>query len=128
MPQQIRSPVYDSDVVLLDKLICSLVMLFNLSFCLQSSALGFLLAQKHFTNPLVAVPSAVSVVCMAVIVFLACTCSNLLFLFSANPCIRLFLGILLIHTLSPLQLGGSALAVFWRYRPIPVDDKDDFKE
>ncbi|CAH8376176.1 unnamed protein product [Eruca vesicaria subsp. sativa] len=31
----------------------------------QSSALGFLLAQKHFTNPLVAVPSAVSVVCMA---------------------------------------------------------------
>jgi hypothetical protein len=30
-----------------------------------------LLAQKHFTNPLVAVPSAVSVVCMAVIVFLA---------------------------------------------------------
>lgn len=33
---------------------------------LQSSALGFLLAQRHFTNPLVAVPSAVSVVCMAV--------------------------------------------------------------
>ncbi|CAH2058787.1 unnamed protein product [Thlaspi arvense] len=32
---------------------------------MQSSALGFLLAQKHFTNPLVAVPSAVSVVCMA---------------------------------------------------------------
>lgn len=26
------------------------------------------------------------------------------------------------------QLGGSALAIFWRYRPIPVDDKDDFKE
>ncbi|OAY26648.1 sodium/pyruvate cotransporter BASS2, chloroplastic isoform X2 [Manihot esculenta] len=57
---------------------------------MQSSALGFLLAKKHFTNPLVAVPSAVSVVCMA--------------------------------------LGGSALAVFWRNRPIPVDDKDDFKE
>ncbi|KAH9800404.1 Sodium/pyruvate cotransporter BASS2 [Citrus sinensis] len=57
---------------------------------MQSSALGFLLAQKHFTNPLVAVPSAVSVVCMA--------------------------------------LGGSALAVFWRNQPIPVDDKDDFKE
>ncbi|KAF9662481.1 hypothetical protein SADUNF_Sadunf18G0057600 [Salix dunnii] len=57
---------------------------------MQSSALGFLLAQKHFTNPLVAVPSAVSVVCMA--------------------------------------LGGSGLAVFWRNRPIPVDDKDDFKE
>ncbi|KAJ4708363.1 putative Sodium-bile acid cotransporter [Melia azedarach] len=57
---------------------------------MQSSALGFLLAQKHFTNPLVAVPSAVSVVCMA--------------------------------------LGGSALAVFWRNRPIPVDDKDDFKQ
>ncbi|XP_009387167.2 probable sodium/metabolite cotransporter BASS2, chloroplastic isoform X1 [Musa acuminata AAA Group] len=57
---------------------------------MQSSALGFLLAQKHFTNPLVAVPSAVSVVFMA--------------------------------------LGGSALAVFWRNRPIPVDDKDDFKE
>ncbi|THG19299.1 hypothetical protein TEA_028498 [Camellia sinensis var. sinensis] len=50
---------------------------------MQSSALGFLLAQKHFTNPLVAVPSA---------------------------------------------LGGSALAVFWRNNPIPVDDKDDFKE
>ncbi|CAA7409931.1 unnamed protein product [Spirodela intermedia] len=32
---------------------------------MQSSALGFLLAQKHFTDPLVAVPSAVSVVCMA---------------------------------------------------------------
>lgn len=57
---------------------------------MQSSALGFLLAQRHFTNPLVAVPSAVSVVCMA--------------------------------------LGGSALAVFWRNMPIPVDDKDDFKE
>lgn len=57
---------------------------------MQSSALGFLLAQKHFTNPLVAVPSAVSVVCMA--------------------------------------LGGSALAVFWRNRPIPIDDKDDFME
>ncbi|ERM97056.1 probable sodium/metabolite cotransporter BASS2, chloroplastic [Amborella trichopoda] len=57
---------------------------------MQSSALGFLLAQKHFTNPLVAVPSAVSVVCMA--------------------------------------LGGSALAVFWRNRRIPANDKDDFKE
>ncbi|KAL1813199.1 sodium/pyruvate cotransporter BASS2, chloroplastic isoform X1 [Daucus carota subsp. sativus] len=57
---------------------------------MQSSALGFLLAQKHFTNPLVAVPSAVSVVCMA--------------------------------------LGGSALAVYWRNQPIPIDDKDDFKE
>ncbi|RDX68868.1 Sodium/pyruvate cotransporter BASS2, chloroplastic, partial [Mucuna pruriens] len=57
---------------------------------MQSSALGFFLAQKHFTNPLVAVPSAVSVVCMA--------------------------------------LGGSALSVFWRNRPIPLDDKDDFKE
>lgn len=57
---------------------------------MQSSALGFLLAQKHFTNPLVAVPSAVSVVCMA--------------------------------------LGGSALAVFWRNRGLPADDKDDFKE
>ncbi|XP_043699341.1 sodium/pyruvate cotransporter BASS2, chloroplastic-like [Telopea speciosissima] len=57
---------------------------------MQSSALGFLLAQKHFTDPLVAVPSAVSVVCMA--------------------------------------LGGSALAVFWRNRPTPADDKDDFKE
>ncbi|KAK6248468.1 hypothetical protein QUC31_020033 [Theobroma cacao] len=57
---------------------------------MQSSALGFLLAQKHFTNPLVAVPSAVSVVCMA--------------------------------------LGGSGLAVYWRNSPIPVDDKDDFKE
>ncbi|TQD97109.1 hypothetical protein C1H46_017198 [Malus baccata] len=56
----------------------------------SSSALGFLLAQKHFTNPLVAVPSAVSVVCMA--------------------------------------LGGSALAVFWRNSPIPIDDKDDFQE
>ncbi|KAG4930214.1 hypothetical protein JHK82_047281 [Glycine max] len=57
---------------------------------MQSSAFGFLLAQRHFTNPLVAVPSAVSVVCMA--------------------------------------LGGSALAVFWTNRPIPLDDKDDFKK
>ncbi|KAA3486088.1 sodium/pyruvate cotransporter BASS2, chloroplastic-like isoform X2 [Gossypium australe] len=57
---------------------------------MQSSALGFLLAKKHFTNPLVMVPSAVSVVFMA--------------------------------------LGGSGLAVFWRNRPIPLDDKDDFKE
>eukprot|EP00249_Psilotum_nudum_P007718 c20774_g1_i1 orf=381-1643(-) len=56
---------------------------------MQSSALGFLLAQKHFSNPLVAVPSAVSVVFMA--------------------------------------LGGSALAVFWRNMPIPLDDKDDFE-
>ncbi|XP_009403017.2 probable sodium/metabolite cotransporter BASS2, chloroplastic isoform X2 [Musa acuminata AAA Group] len=57
---------------------------------MQSSTLGFLLAQKHFTNPLVATPSAVSVVFMV--------------------------------------LGGSALAVFWRNKPIPADDKDDFKE
>ncbi|CAO1948510.1 unnamed protein product [Urochloa humidicola] len=57
---------------------------------MQSSALGFLLAQKHFTNPLVAVPSAVSVVAMA--------------------------------------LGGSALAVFWRNKGLPANDKDDFKE
>jgi len=27
-----------------------------------------------------------------------------------------------------MQLGGSALAVFWMNRPIPLDDKDDFKE
>ncbi|URE12751.1 Sodium Bile acid symporter family [Musa troglodytarum] len=47
---------------------------------MQSSALGFLLAQKHFTNPLVAAPSAVSIVCMA--------------------------------------LGGSALAVFRRNKPM----------
>eukprot|EP01023_Acetabularia_acetabulum_P019459 TRINITY_DN1991_c0_g2_i1.p1 TRINITY_DN1991_c0_g2~~TRINITY_DN1991_c0_g2_i1.p1 ORF type:complete len:388 (-),score=70.32 TRINITY_DN1991_c0_g2_i1:926-2089(-) len=33
---------------------------------MQSAALGFVLAQKHFTDPLVAVPSAVSVVFMAV--------------------------------------------------------------
>ncbi|KAL3685399.1 hypothetical protein R1sor_003421 [Riccia sorocarpa] len=32
---------------------------------MQSSALGFLLAQKHFSNPLVAVSSAVSVIAMA---------------------------------------------------------------
>jgi len=32
---------------------------------IQSLALGFLLAQKYFTNPLVSVPSAVSVVFMA---------------------------------------------------------------
>ena len=31
----------------------------------QSAALGFLLAQQHFADPLVAVPSAVSVVFMA---------------------------------------------------------------
>ncbi|XP_064967399.1 probable sodium/metabolite cotransporter BASS2, chloroplastic isoform X2 [Musa acuminata AAA Group] len=57
---------------------------------MQSSTLGFLLAQKHFTNPLVAAPSAVSVVFMV--------------------------------------LGGSALAVFWRNKPISADDKDDFKK
>lgn len=27
-----------------------------------------------------------------------------------------------------MQLGGSALAVYWRNTPIPIDDKDDFKE
>ena len=32
---------------------------------MQSAALGFLLAQTHFSDPLVAVPSAVSVVFMA---------------------------------------------------------------
>ena len=32
---------------------------------MQSAALGFLLAQTHFADPLVAVPSAVSVVFMA---------------------------------------------------------------
>ena len=49
---------------------------------MQSAALGFLLAQKHFVDPMVAVPSAVSVVFMA--------------------------------------LGGAALAVFWRNRPVKV--------
>ncbi|KAL4282934.1 hypothetical protein GQ457_16G004030 [Hibiscus cannabinus] len=49
----------------------------SVSFDAPSSALGFLLAQKHFTNPLVAVSSAFSAVC---------------------------------------------IAVFWRSRPIPVDD------
>jgi hypothetical protein len=43
-----------------------LTALFLYCWFAQSSALGFLLAQKHFSNPLVAVPSAVSVVCMAV--------------------------------------------------------------
>jgi len=33
---------------------------------MQSAALGFMLAQKHFPDPMVAVPSAVSVVFMAV--------------------------------------------------------------
>ena len=48
---------------------------------MQSAALGFMLAQKHFAaEPMVAIPSAVSVVFMAV--------------------------------------GGSALAVFWRNKPI----------
>lgn len=51
---------------------------------MQSAALGFLLAQKHFADPLVAIPSAVSVVFMA--------------------------------------LGGSALAVFWRNKPISALD------
>jgi BASS family bile acid:Na+ symporter len=32
---------------------------------MQSAALGFLLAQTHFSDPLVCVPSAVSVVFMA---------------------------------------------------------------
>lgn len=32
---------------------------------MQSAALGFMLAQQHFTDALVCVPSAVSVVCMA---------------------------------------------------------------
>ena len=32
---------------------------------MQSAALGFLLAREHFADPLVAVPSAVSVVFMA---------------------------------------------------------------
>ena len=74
---------------------------------LQSSALGFLLAQKHFTNPLVAVPSAVSVVCMAVSVFLplaqtyyfeyfhSLQALGLVFLF-----MNLLLTILLIQTFS----------------------------
>ena len=47
---------------------------------MQSAALGFALAQKHFPDPMVSVPAAVSVVFMA--------------------------------------LGGSALAVFWRSRPV----------
>ncbi|OAE34683.1 hypothetical protein AXG93_230s1070 [Marchantia polymorpha subsp. ruderalis] len=41
------------------------VVLTTLLCASPSSALGFLLAQKHFSNPLVAVPSAVSVVAMA---------------------------------------------------------------
>lgn len=51
--------------------------------CAQSSALGFLLAQKHFTNPLVAVPSAVSVVCMAVGL---CTHTFSIYMFLCNNC------------------------------------------
>lgn len=54
---------------------------------MQSAALGFLLAQQHFADPMVAVPSAVSVVFMA--------------------------------------LGGAALAVYWRGKPV-VGEKDDF--
>ena len=92
---------------------------------LQSSALGFLLAQKHFTNPLVAVPSAVSVVCMAVGLLLHWHSHE----FSIQQYF-LFRGLILtiFLSLSLLQLGGSALAVFWRNQPIPVDDKDDFNE
>ena len=49
---------------------------------MQSAALGFLLAQKHFPDPMVAIPSAVSVVFMALL--------------------------------------GSALAVYWRNKPIAL--------
>lgn len=57
--------------------------------CAQSSALGFLLAQKHFTNPLVAVPSAVSVVCMAVrlctlLFSYTCSCATNLVYYTPN--------------------------------------------
>lgn len=70
-----------------------------MSFCFQSSALGFLLAQKHFTNPLVAVPSAVSVVCMAVRVLsvywlgssFSCSCSCF-FLISIYHSMNYFVG------------------------------------
>ncbi|WJX95713.1 Sodium/pyruvate cotransporter bass2, chloroplastic [Trifolium repens] len=67
-------------------------MMYNMYSNIHTGFVSILLAQKHFTNPLVAVPSAVSVVCMV--------------------------------------LGGSALAVYWRNRPIPIaiDEKDDFKE
>lgn len=95
-------------------------IIINLYCYLQSSALGFLLAQKHFTNPLVAVPSAVSVVCMAVRLFTLYLQS-----LKISHCLDFLLD---QGTLLFLQLGGSALAVFWRNMPIPVDDKDDFKE
>lgn len=101
---------------------------------LQSSALGFLLAQKHFTNPLVAVPSAVSVVCMAV-----SPCFPWCFFFEYNIscflsyCVLSYVYLVFVckrltSLSSTLQLGGSALAVYWRNQPIPIDDKDDFKE
>lgn len=113
--------------------ICASYFYLLFHFHLQSSALGFLLARKHFTNPLVAVPSAVSVVCMAVGVFLTLAQTYCFHFLQALAFVFFFLGnlplpILLIHSISPLQLGGSALAVFWRNSPIPVDDKDDFKE
>lgn len=103
---------------------------------MQSSALGFLLAQKHFTNPLVAVPSAVSVVCMAVrLCFPSLYFLTILLLFTWLFCLVICLSkcffvfkLLLKHRMLYLQLGGSALAVYWRNQPIPIDDKDDFKE
>jgi BASS family bile acid:Na+ symporter len=55
---------------------------------MKSSAFGFLLAKLHFGEFAARVPSAVSVVWMA--------------------------------------LTGSILAVFWRSRPVPADDKDEF--
>lgn len=55
---------------------------------MKSSAFGFLLAKLHFGEFAARVPSAVSVVWMA--------------------------------------LTGSILAVFWRSRPVPENDKDQF--
>lgn len=59
---------YQNQVTPPSNVLCLIILsnLIYLLFYLQSSAFGFLLAQRHFTNPLVAVPSAVSVVCMAV--------------------------------------------------------------
>jgi hypothetical protein len=46
----------------------------------------------------------------------------------SNSCKRIKDFIYAYSLLLSMQLGGSALAVYWRNSPIPIDDKDDFKE
>ena len=109
---------------------------------MQSAALGFMLAQAHFADALVAVPSAVSVVFMVSsyrpqhsMLGWTCICScaavtSPVLAVRAMTCSGCMPGHMLLKATIAWRLaqalGGSGLAVFWRNRP--VDEADGMQK